>query len=223
MQRNNSNIILDIENLSCGYGGKPVIEDFNIQIKAGEVVAIIGPNGCGKSTLIKAIYQLCLINTGSIVYKGESLIGKTPEIIKNLGIAYFMQKNSIFPQLSVEENLFLSVNGMSKSVKKVKIKEVTDNFPDIGEWLQKSAGLLSGGQRQQLAMAMLFAQDADLWLLDEPTAGLDTEKTNLFMRKIQEYLSKNKEQTKTVILVEHKTLVINNLAKRIVNLISNTL
>ena len=223
MRPNNSNIILEIQNLSCGYGGKPVIDGFNLQVNAGEVIAITGLNGCGKSTLLKAIYQLCLINTGSIVYKGESLIGKTPEIIKNLGIAYFMQKNSIFPQLTVKENLVLSLNGMSKPNKKVKIEEVIGNSPDIGEWLEKSAGLLSGGQRQQLAMAMLFAQDADLWLLDEPTAGLDAEKTNLFMRKIQEYLSKNKEQTKTVILVEHKTLVINNLAKRIVNLISNTL
>ena len=218
MQPTKSNIILDIQNLSCGYGSKPVIEDFNLQVKAGEVVAIIGPNGCGKSTLLKAIYQLCLINKGSIAYKGEYLIGKTPEKIKNMGIAYFMQKNSIFPQLSVKENLFLSLNGNSILHKKSKTEEIITNFPDLGKWLKKSAGLLSGGQRQQLAMAMLFAQDADLWLLDEPTAGLDSEKSDLFLSKIQEFLRKNEQDTKSVIFVEHKTLVINKLAKRIINL-----
>lgn len=218
MNAENSNIILDIENLSCGYGGKPVIEDFNLQLIAGEVVAIIGPNGCGKSTLLKAIYQLCLINKGSITYKEESLIGKTPEKIKNMGIAYFMQRNAIFPNLSVKENLFLSLNGMSKQHKKMKAEEITASFPDIGMWLQKSAGLLSGGQRQQLALAMLLAQDSNLWLLDEPTAGLDAEKSELFISKIQEFLRKNEENTKTIIFVEHKTLVINKLAKRIINL-----
>ena len=217
MQPTNSNIILDINNLSCGYGGYPVIEDFNLQVRAGEVVAITGPNGCGKSTLLKAIYQLCLINKGSIAYKGELLIGKTPEKIKSIGIAYFMQKNAIFPQLTVKENLFLSLNGMSRQHKKLKTEEIISNIPDVGMWLQKPAGLLSGGQRQQLAMAMLFAQDADLWLLDEPTAGLDSQKSELFLSKIQEFLRKNEENTKTVIFVEHKTLVINKLAKRIIN------
>jgi len=214
----NSHIILNIQNLTCGYGGKPVLEDFNLQVKTGDVVALTGPNGCGKSTLLKAIYQLCLINKGTITYKDESLIGTTPEKIKKMGIAYFMQKNAIFSQLSVNENLFLSLNGMNKQHKKIKAEEIISNFPDIGTWLQKSAGLLSGGQRQQLAMAMLFAQDADLWLLDEPTAGLDSEKSEFFLSKIQEYIGKTKENSKTIIFVEHKTFVINKLANRIINL-----
>ena len=107
---------------------------------------------------------------------------------------------------------------MSKQQKKIKTEEVISNFPDVGFWLKKSSGLLSGGQRQQLAMAMLFAQDADLWLLDEPTAGLDSEKSDLFLSRIQEFLGKNEENTKTVIFIEHKALVINKLAKRIINL-----
>jgi len=218
MQPINSNIILDIRDLSCGYGGKPVIEDFNLHVKAGEVVAITGPNGCGKSTLLKAIYQLCLINKGSIAYKGESLLGKTPEKIKNRGIAYFMQKNAIFPQLSVQENLSLFLNGMNKQHKKIKTEEIINNFPNVGSWIKKSAGLLSGGQRQLLAMAMLFAQDAHLMMLDEPTAGLDTEKSELFLSKMQEFIGKNEENAKTVIFVEHKSNIINKLTNRIINL-----
>lgn len=214
MQPNNTNIILDIQNLSCGYGGKPVIEDFNLQVKAGEVVAIIGPNGCGKSTLLKAIYQLCLINKGSILYNGESLIGKTPEKIKNLGIAYFMQKNSIFPQLSVKENLFLSLNGMSKQQKKIKTEELICNFPDLGSWRKKSSGLLSGGQRQQLAMVMLFAQDADLWLLDEPTAGVNP----VHIEQIKHGIRQMVDENKTILLIEHNMNFVRDVANRAANL-----
>lgn len=216
MKPSTPNIILDIQNLSCGYGGKPIVENFNLQVNTGDVVAITGTNGCGKSTLLKAIYQLCMINKGSIIYKGESLIGKTPEKIKNMGIAYFMQKSTIFSLLSVKENLILSLNGMSERQKNIKIDKVITDLPDIGKWLKKAAGLLSGGQRQQLALAMLLAQEADLWLLDEPTSGLDTKKTDFFVSKIQEYLQKNEENKRTVIFIEHKTEIINKLATQII-------
>lgn len=217
MQVSDSNIILDIRNLSCGYGGKPVIADFNLQVARGDVVAITGPNGCGKSTLLKAIYQLCIINNGEIKYQGEPLTGKTPEKVRKLGIAWFMQKNAVFPRLSVKENLVLSLNGMSRQHKKVKEEEIIGNFPEIGAWLAKPAGLLSGGQRQQLALAMLFTQEADLWLLDEPTAGLDAEKIELFLSSVQQFLGKKMGNFKTIIFVEHKTQVIDALAKRIIN------
>jgi ABC-type branched-subunit amino acid transport system ATPase component len=214
MQITNKNILLDIQDLCCGYGGKPIIDNFNLQVSRGDIVAITGRNGSGKSTLLRAIYQLCLINHGTINYKGTSLIGKTPEQIRMLGIAWFMQKNSIFSRLKVKENLELSLNGMNRIQKQAKKEEIIRNFPIIAKWLEKPAGLLSGGQRQQLSLAMLFAQDADLWLLDEPTAGLDHEKTGLFISSIQHYLEKREENTPGLIIVEHKSGVINILAKR---------
>jgi len=218
MQTTDSNIILDIQNLSCGYGGKPVVENFNLQVTHGDCIAITGPNGCGKSTLLRAIYQLCTINSGKISYNGHLLNGKTPEQVKKLGIAYFMQKNSVFSKLSVKENLLLSLNGTSKTDKKQMIEEMIALFPKIGSWLNKTAGLLSGGQRQQLAMAMLLSQDADLWLLDEFSAGLDAEKSETFLKLILEHSGKTSDNPKTIIFVEHKTNIINQLAKRIINL-----
>jgi len=218
MQTTSSNIILDIQNLSCGYGGKPVVEDFSLQVNKGDCIAIMGPNGCGKSTLLRAIYQLCIINTGTISYNGHLLNGRTPEQVKKLGIAYFMQKNAIFSKLSVKANLLLSLNGTSKTDKKQKIDEMIALFPDIGKWLNKTAGLLSGGQRQQLSMAMLLSQDADLWLLDEFAAGLDAEKSEDFLQLILQHSGKTSDNPKTIIFVEHNTKIINQLAKRIMNL-----
>ncbi|HBG62218.1 MAG: hypothetical protein A2266_05500 [Bacteroidetes bacterium RIFOXYA12_FULL_40_10] len=218
MQTTNSNIILDIKNLSCGYGGKPVIEDYNLQVEKGDCIAITGPNGCGKSTLLRAIYQLCIINSGTISYNGELLNGKTPEQVKKLGVAYFMQKNAVFSKLSVKENLLLSFSGTSKTEKKQKNEEMIALFPDIGIWQNKTAGLLSGGQRQQLAMAMLLSQDADLWLLDEPTAGLDTVKSDYFLELMLQHSGKTSDNPKIIIFVEHKINIINQLAKRIINI-----
>ncbi|HRY31642.1 MAG TPA: ATP-binding cassette domain-containing protein [Bacteroidales bacterium] len=217
MQTTDSNIILDIQNLSCGYGGKPVFEDFNLQVGKGDCIAITGPNGCGKSTLLKAIYQLCVINSGTISYNGHLLNGKNPEQVKKLGIAYFMQKNAIFAKLSVKENLLLSLNGTSKTDKKQKIEEIIAVFPDIGKWQNKTAGLLSGGQRQQLSMAMLLSQDANLWLLDEFSAGLDTEKSEDFLQLVLKHFGKTSDNPNTIIFVEHKNNIINKLGKRIIN------
>jgi ABC-type branched-subunit amino acid transport system ATPase component len=218
MQITSPKIILDIQNLSCGYGGKPVVEDFNLQVEKGDCIAIIGPNGCGKSTLLRAIYQLCLINSGTISYNGYLLNGKTPEQVKKLGIAYFMQKNAIFAKLSVKENLLLSLNGASKTHKREKIEEMIALFPDIGKWLNKTAGILSGGQRQQLSMAMLLSQDANLWLLDEFSVGLDAEKSEDFLQLILKHSGKTSDNPKTIIFVEHKINIINQLTKRVINL-----
>lgn len=212
-----SNLLLNIQNLSCGYGGKSIINDFNLQVTKGDIIAITGPNGSGKSTVLKAIYQLCIINGGQIDYKGESLLGKYPEKIRKMGIAWFMQKDSIFPKLSVQDNLILSLNGINRQLKKIKIKEIVAKFSDIESFISRPAGLLSGGQRQQLAMAMLIMQDADLWLLDEPTAGLDKEKTELFISQVLEY-NRNSNNHKTVIFVEHKNKVITSLATKKITL-----
>jgi ABC-type branched-subunit amino acid transport system ATPase component len=215
MTTENTNIILDVQNLTAGYGDKAILENFNLQVNKGEVVAVTGPNGCGKSTLLKSIYQLCKIESGSILYKGENLNDKTPEHVKSLSIAYFMQKNAIFTHLKVRDNIILSLNGISPAEKKFRIEEISANFPDMSNWMNKTAGLLSGGQRQQLAMAMLISQNADFWLLDEPTAGLDQEKTTYFVNMIR------KEQIKkniAIIIVEHKMNVISDLATRIIKL-----
>lgn len=211
MSSEDNNIILEIKNLNSGYGEEPIVKDFNLQLHNGEIVAITGYNGCGKSTLLKSIYQLCKIESGTILFKGESLLGKTPEQVKNKGIAYFMQKNSIFAKLKVKENITLSLNGLNRKSKELQIAEILEQFPQIKLWLNKTAGLLSGGERQQLAMAMLLSQKADLLLLDEPTAGLDKEKTNIFIQHIQQIQQK---KGISVLLVEHKIEVVNQLATR---------
>jgi branched-chain amino acid transport system ATP-binding protein len=218
MQSIDFNIILDIQKLYCGYGGQPIVENFNLQVASGECIAICGPNGVGKSTLLRAIYQLCTINSGKIFYRDKLLNGKTPEEVKKLGIAYFMQKNAVFSKLSVKENLMLASASMRHSLGKMKMEEIWTLFPDLSKWQNKTTGLLSGGQRQQLATAMLLSHDADLWLLDEFTTGLDSEKSESFTELILRYSRMNTDSPKTVILVEHKPHIIKQLATRIINL-----
>ena len=209
-----NDIILKIDNLNCGYGDKPVVDGFSLDVNKGDRIAITGPNGCGKSTLLRAIYQLCIINSGDILYKGISLQGKTPETIKKLGIAWFMQKNAIFSTLSVEENLRLAMNGLEFADRNLKLNEIIHQFPELANRINTTAGLLSGGQRQQLSFAMLLLQDADLWLLDEPTAGLDKNNTEFFVNTFENLIGKTRENSKTVIFVEHKTEIINHLATK---------
>jgi len=211
----NPDIVLDIRDLTCGYGDKSIIEDFNLQVKPGEIIAITGPNGCGKSTLLKAIYQLCKIEKGEIQFKEISLLNKTPEQVKELGIAYFMQKNSIFTQLSVKENILLSLNGMNSLEKQNKLEEIIRLYPQMDEWMKKTAGLLSGGQRQQLAMGMLLSQNAKLWLLDEPTAGLDEKNSANFITTLRQTFN---NRNLLILLVEHKKQIIDDLATRILKL-----
>ncbi|MCF7859758.1 MAG: ATP-binding cassette domain-containing protein [Candidatus Cloacimonetes bacterium] len=233
-----------------------MVENFSLQVEKGDCIAITGPNGSGKSTLLKAIYQLCVINSGKIIYKGQSLNGRTAEQVKKMGISYFMQKNAIFNKLSVKENLeiaypenildnlfkeestftnsavskfklfffrfyskilFFNLRvDLSRRVK--KYVEILWTFSDFYKWTDtKKAGLLSVGQRQQLALAMLYAQEADLWLLDEPTAGLDADKSEIFVQMLLKHSWKTSDNPKTIIFVEHKNEIINKLANKIIN------
>lgn len=212
----NENLILQIKDLNCGYGIEQIIKGFNLEVYAGERVAVTGKNGCGKSTLMKAIFQLCEINSGEIIFKNKLINGYSVDEVRKVGISWFMQKDSIYPNLTIFENIYLSILNNNKHIKN-KVNDILNFFPDLKNKSKKNAGLLSGGQRQQLALAMLFAQDTSLWLIDEPTADLDNENSYNFIEKITEY-SNISSDPKTIIFIEHRKEIINKLATKIINL-----
>ena len=163
--------IMQVKDLYAGYGETEILHGINISIRDGEIVSIIGPNGAGKSTVLKAILGQININQGSINLLDEDIISiPTSQIIKK-GISYVPQTNNVFVSLSVEENLEMGA-WVNPDNTQLKLYEMYELFPDLGEKRKQPAGSLSGGQRQMVAMAKSLMVDAKILLLDEPTAGL---------------------------------------------------
>jgi len=196
----NNEMILSIEELTASYYKKDILSGVNLNIKAGEVVTLLGTNGSGKSTLLKTIMGLIKANSGKIKFDGIDITGKQPNEIFTLGICYQIQGNVIFKSLSVVEHIKLA---MTKNVKpniEDKLQLVWTTFPQLSNMRNKRTGLLSGGERQMLALSMLLVQDnKKLWLLDEPSGGLAPQALSKIIDTIEKI---NKEQNISILLVE---------------------
>ena len=166
-----SKYVMHVKNLFAGYGETEILHGVDINISDGEIVCIIGPNGAGKSTVLKAILGQINVTQGSIHLSEEDILSiPTSQIIKK-GISYVPQTNNVFVSLSVEENLEMGA-WVKPDDTQVKLNEMYELFPDLGDKRKQPAGSLSGGQRQMVAMAKSLMVEAKILLLDEPTAGL---------------------------------------------------
>ena len=165
--------VLEVQELSAGYGGPPIIVDVNLKARAHEITVIVGLNGAGKSTLLRAVAGVLQVTKGRVLLGGEDVTGKASEALLRAGISYVPQTDNVFPSLSVRENLEMGGYILrSRSQLKAKIEEVCHLFPDLNAALRRPARTLSGGQRLMLAVARGLMVKPTLLLLDEPTAGL---------------------------------------------------
>jgi ABC-type branched-subunit amino acid transport system ATPase component len=180
-----SETILEIKGLESWYGKVQILQKVHMHLKKGEIVSIIGPNGCGKSTLLKNVFGLIEKNKGKILLEGKEIIKKMPNDIVKLGISFVPQGRSIFPSLTVKENIEMGAYIREKDVGK-DIEHLYQMFPILRERKHQRAGLLSGGEQQMVAIARALMLKPKVMLLDEPSLGLSPLVKRLIFHKLKE-------------------------------------
>jgi neutral amino acid transport system ATP-binding protein len=177
--------LLAVEDLVAGYVPEvDILTGVEFTVREGEIVTVIGPNGAGKSTLIKSIFGLLPPRRGRVVLRGEDLSGLRPHSITRRGMSYVPQLDNIFQSLTVQENLEMGALDQSKA--KEGTARVYEFFPRLGERRTQTAGTMSGGERQMLAMGRALMPDPQVLLLDEPSAGLAPAFVEAIFEKVEE-------------------------------------
>jgi branched-chain amino acid transport system ATP-binding protein len=165
--------MLDVAQVSSGYGLAPVLHELSLHVDAGEVVAVVGANGAGKTTLLRTITGLVRLSSGRVAFAGESIGGVPAHDIVGRGLALVPEGGRLFPFLTVLENLELGAfNPGSRANLRATLDEVIALFPILGERRDQLAGSLSGGERQMCAIARALMSRPRMLMLDEPSAGL---------------------------------------------------
>ncbi len=167
--------LLSIEGLVAGYGKMEIIHDFDLRIGDGQSLCLIGPNGAGKSTILHSIYGFTKIMGGSMIMRGQDVTNLAPnEKLKTAGIAYILQDNSVFPDMSVEENLLMGGFLKDRPHESAEAAErVFERYPRLAERRSQNAGVLSGGERRLLEISRALIMNPDILLVDEPSIGLE--------------------------------------------------
>lgn len=198
--------VLTTANLSAGYGGRGVLDDIAFNVAEGERVALIGPNGCGKSTLLRAITAEIVESGGSIVHRGTEISQMETDEIVRRGVGYLRQTRNFFPGLTVAENLRLAgLNNGSNGFAEV--------FPALTGRERVRAGLLSGGERQSLAVAMTLTRPTSILLLDEPIAGMTQANAQSVLGGIAHL---QRQHGFATVVVEHRLRLIESYVDRVV-------
>lgn len=204
---------LELNIKEAGYGKKIILNDISIAFKDNKINAIIGPNGAGKSTLLKSIIGLVKVSKGDILYSGNDIGNRAPEINVRDGISFVPQGNRVFLDLKVKENL--EIGGYlikEKNLLKQRIDEVLQLFPVLREKLKNESGDLSGGEKQQLALARALMLKPKILMLDEPSLGLSPK----LVHQAFEILQDVKEQFGcTILIVEQKVREVLKIADQV--------
>ena len=204
-------MILKVENLEVSYGDLQIIWGINFYVNENEIVAILGKNGAGKSTILSAISGILPVKNGKIFFKGEDITLLSPQERVKRGIIYVPEGAEVFPEMSVYDNLLMGAYHIKSKKKREDLLEMVFSiFPILKERLDQSSGTLSGGERQMLSIARALMADPKLVLLDEPSLGLQPS----FVNKIFNTIASLKKLGKTVLFVEQQIFQSLKIANR---------
>jgi branched-chain amino acid transport system ATP-binding protein len=202
---------LAVENLDVRYGAVHAVRGLSLQVEPGEIVGLIGANGAGKSSTLHAIMGVAPITGGDVRLGGASLRGRAPENVARSGVALVPEGRRVFGELTVEENLRLGFAARrSRGDTTAVLRRVYDLFPIVEEFRGRHAGVLSGGQQQQLAIARALVAEPDVLLLDEPSLGLAPTVVDI----VFDALAAIRDQGFAVLLVEQRAQRTVALANR---------
>jgi len=196
-----SNLHLQIKNLNAGYGKMEILHNFDLLVDKAQSLCLIGPNGAGKSTILHSIYGFTNIFSGQIEIDGKEITNLTPaEKLKSVGIAYILQDNSVFPDMTVEENLLMGGYIKDKTEESyAEAQRVLEKYERLNKRRNQPAKVLSGGERRLLEISRALVMRPSILLVDEPSIGLEPRYIEMVF-EILEDLQKNEK--KTIIMVE---------------------
>ena len=200
---------LSVSDIQCYYGRVQVLKGVSLSVPAGAIVALLGRNGAGKTTTLKAIMGLAACRSGAIRLDSEELTHRAPHLIPRLGVGYVPQGRRLFPEMSVAENLRMGLLA-GKNNPEV-LDRVLELFPVLRERLGQTAGTLSGGEQQMLAMGRALCLEPKVLLLDEPCEGLQPS----YVQKVLDTIALLKTQGVAVLLVEQKVDAALSIADRV--------
>jgi len=202
--------MLEVRDLCVSYGGMPALKGISLTVAAGEIVALLGNNGAGKTTTLKTVSGLLVPRAGEVLLDGEPLRGTPPHLIVRKGIAHVPEGRHVFNRLTVRENLEMGAYARSDPRVAADLDRVLALFPRLRERRRQTAGTLSGGEQQMLAIGRALMASPRLLLLDEPSMGL----APLLVEQIFETVQSINRQGTTILLVEQNAALALEVAKR---------
>jgi ABC-type branched-subunit amino acid transport system ATPase component len=195
---------LRMENVVSGYGSMEVLHSLSLEVEEGKIVTLLGPNGSGKTTVLRTIFGVLGPKKGKVYYDGQDITGTPPEKVARLGISYVPQEENIFAALTVQENLEMGAFTREDDYR-ARMEEVFEFFPDLTGRRNSRAGDLSGGMRQMLAIGRALMLNPQMLLLDEPSTGL----APFLVEQIFERIQTLNKQGVTVFVVEQNAQALN--------------
>ena len=201
--------MLEVRDLHAYYGKSHILQGVDFSVGEGEIVSLLGRNGVGRSTTIKAIMGE-VVRTGSVKFKGQETIHLKPHQVARCGLGYVPENRDIFPQLTVRENLILGMKS-TKPGGRWSMQDMFDLFPRLKERIDTPGGVLSGGEQQMLTICRTLMGDPDLVMIDEPTEGLAPKIVEL----VAELLERIAARGVSILLVEQKLTIALRISKRL--------